>query len=114
MASTNTKFGQSVKVHRLDWVADSGGACSCTPITIDGEILRVVTDPGSPAPTDNYDIVANDEDGFDILGGGLANRDTANSEAVVPSARVVHFGAVTFVVSNAGNGGAGVIKVYVR
>lgn len=43
------------------------------------------TNPGSTAPTDNYDITITDEDGIDIMGGSLTNRDEANSEAVAPA-----------------------------
>ncbi len=49
---------------------------------ISGFILALETNPGSPAPTDNYDIVLNDADGHDVLEGKGANRDTANTEKV--------------------------------
>lgn len=112
---TVTRYGQSVKVVRVDWVSASDGSVTATSLPIDGEILRVVTDPdGTDAPTDNYDIALNDEDGFDILGGGLANRDTANTEAVVPSARVVHYGACSLAVTNAGDTKKGAVKIYIR
>ena len=109
-----TTFGGSVVVHRIEWTSDGSGDATET-VHIDGEILRVVTDPsGSAAPTDDYDITFVDEDGLDIMAGGLANRDTANTEAVVPSARVVHYGDVTVTVANAGASKSGVVKVYVR
>ena len=60
----------------------------------------VVTDPGSEAPADNYDITISDADGADIMGGETQNRDTATSEQAVPKignaygARPVH-GTIT-------------------
>jgi hypothetical protein len=47
--------------------------------------MKIVTNPGATAPTDNWDFVLNDSDGVDVLGGAGANRDTANSEQVYPT-----------------------------
>ena len=49
-----------------------------------GCIAKAVTNPGSTAPTDNYDITLTDADAVDLMGGELANRDTATSEVAVP------------------------------
>ena len=49
-----------------------------------GCIAKVVTNPGSTAPTDNYDITLTDADGVDLMGGELADRDTSTSEVAVP------------------------------
>lgn len=114
-SSTVARYGGSVKVVRIDWTSAADGTVTASNVPIDGEILRVVTDPdGTAAPTNLYDIVLNDEDGFDILGGGLANRATATTEAVVPAARVVHYGACSLAVSNAGDTKSGVVKIYIR
>jgi hypothetical protein len=43
------------------------------------------TNPGSTAPTDDYDIVINTAGGADLLGGAGANRDTANTEVAYPT-----------------------------
>lgn len=45
-------------------------------------LYSVETNPGTTAPTDDYDIAITDADGFDVAGGLLANRDTANTEKV--------------------------------
>ena len=50
-----------------------------------GWVVLVVTDPGAVAPTDNYDIMLWDENGCDIMGGALLNRDTLVSEQAVPN-----------------------------
>jgi hypothetical protein len=72
---------------------------------IEGLILGVDTNPGATAPTDNYDIVINNADGIDIMGGALANRDTSTSERAIPLqdsyAYASHVnGALTVVISN--------------
>lgn len=48
-----------------------------------GRLVLLRTNPGSTAPTDNYDMTLVDEDGLDRLQGFGANRDTTNSEEVV-------------------------------
>jgi hypothetical protein len=77
------------KIVTVSWVgATSGGAVPAASIVADTYGLKgfflysVETNPGSTAPTDNYDIVINDADGLDIAGGLLVDRDTANTEIV--------------------------------
>lgn len=66
----------------------------------DGRILSLTTDPGATAPTDNWDVVLNDADGFDLLGGAGANRDTANTErAAVSNGYVSRLQTTTLVAS---------------
>lgn len=110
----------------LSWTSDGAGAVSATIANINGEILRVVTNPdGTDIPTDNYDIVLNDADGFDVLVGLAANRDTATTEAIAPgialtngvTISVVPFavnGNLTLSVTNAGAAKKGVITIYLR
>lgn len=47
-------------------------------------IWYVETNPGSTAPTDDYDLAIYNEMGIDVMGGALNNRDTANSERAEP------------------------------
>jgi len=49
-------------------------------------IYEVITNPGdgAAAPTTLYDIVLNDADGIDLMGGTLANRSATASERAVP------------------------------
>ncbi len=62
---------------------DSDGSFPATAITdkIEGHLVELVTNPGSTAPTDNWDVVLNDANGLDKLQGVGANRDTTTSEA---------------------------------
>lgn len=104
------------------WIATAGGAAGDVAVGISGEILRVVTNPGSPAPSDNYDITIVDDDGFDVCAGLAQNRDTVNTESFVPltgdgtttNQRFAVDGTLTLAVSNAGSGGAGTVTVYYR
>jgi hypothetical protein len=113
-------------IHRikLDWTSDGSGNVT-QAITLNGVILRVATDPGATAPTDNYDLTAPDESGVDVFGGQGANRDTANSEHFVPGAPfgdgtttsvapVSVNGEITITIANAGASKVGSIYIYYR
>ena len=66
----------------------------------DGRILAITTNPGATAPTDNWDVVLNNSDGFDILGAAGANRDTIVTErAAVTDGFVAGDETVTLVVT---------------
>lgn len=69
-----------------DWTADaSDGSVPTNTVTgVLGYVVRVVTDPGSPAPTDDYDIELKDAYGCDVMGGALADRDTSTTEQAMP------------------------------
>ena len=45
-------------------------------------LIRAVTDPGTTAPTDDYDIVLNDTWSVDYANSQLLNRDEATTEKV--------------------------------
>lgn len=78
----------------VDWVADAsdGSVPNTTLPRFEGRLLELTTNPGSTAPTDNYDLSLIDEEGADRLQGLGANRDTANTESVpiVYSGSTVH------------------------
>ena len=65
-----------------------------------GWIVLAETNPGTTGPTDNYDIVINNANGVDVMGGSLANRDTTNSERATPAINGWVDGALTLAVSN--------------
>ena len=106
----------------LAWTSTAGGAVTCETSRIDGYVTYIVTNPGATAPTDDYDIVLSDSDGIDISDGLLANRDTANTEQVIPvvydtgatdvfGSRAI-FGPLTIAITNAGNALSGTLKIY--
>jgi hypothetical protein len=71
---------------KWDWVADDtdGSVPSDTVNGILGYVVRVITDPGATAPTDDYDITLTDAYGCDVMGGALADRDTTATEQAMP------------------------------
>lgn len=64
---------------------DAAGTATITTDKICGELIKIQTDPGSAAPTDNYDVTITDEEGINVVANcqnatSLGTRDTANSE----------------------------------
>ena len=99
------------KVITLSWVADAATA-TVPPTTITTAtygiggwyLYTAETNPGSTAPTGNYNIVLNDADGLDVAGGLLANRDATATEIVNVGASAHGYPAIrgdlTFVLSD--------------
>ena len=83
-----TQSGQVIKKVTISWVGDAAnGTIPNTTISgLCGYCIKVVTNPGSPAPTANYDIAFGDPDDttLDAFGGQLADRHTTNTEQVYP------------------------------
>ncbi len=80
-----------------------------------GVILSIATNPGSPAPTDNYDITLVDQDGLDRLNGAGADRDTTTSErATVSGASAVYLGEplLLTLTNNIVNSAVTVVTIY--
>lgn len=109
---------EKVKKVKFVWVSASDGTASgTTSIAYTGEIIRLVTIPAAAgsAPTDNYDIVINDEDTTDVLMGAGANRDTANTEQVLASSLgCVANDKLAISVTNAGDTKGGTTIIYIK
>ena len=91
MAGTNVETRSADENYEkivFDWVGDaSGGSVPSTATAqgVYGYVVRATTIPGTGVPpTALYDIVINDEDGVDVMGGALANRAQAGNEQAVP------------------------------
>lgn len=124
VTQTMTRLGDSTfYILTISWTADAAAATvPATALittgagrTTDGFIItQVITNPGSVAPTDNYDITLVDADGFDIMGGALVDRDTANTERAVPAVvNAILPGTVTFTLANnAVNSATGTVMIY--
>lgn len=117
--------GGSVKVYSIAWTSDSAGRVTATVPDMFGFILRVTTNPGdsTAAPSDNYDIVLNDEDTTDTLQGLGANRDQATVETITPMIGNVNAGALSpipvagdlyLLITNAGDANSGVIRIFMK
>ena len=110
---------ETIKYVQWAWTSDASGDVSGTDtVVVSGVALRWATNPGSSAPTDDYDIVVNDEDGIDVANGGLGNRDTSDSEHFIPGGDAdpgaAFVGKLSLAVSNAGNAKEGVLRMYYR
>lgn len=81
-ADTITDY-QGFTVHELTYTMSTTGTATTTT-AIKGRVIAVETNPGTTAPSDNYDLTINDSNGADIMGGALTNRDTANTEMAIP------------------------------
>jgi hypothetical protein len=126
--SKSTVNGGDIEIISFAFIANATGTAT-VPATSSstkypgdraGYIIKVVTDPGATAPTDNYDITLVDATtGADLLGGEGANRDTANSEEAVPkigSAYAANFAPVAFTLNltgNSVNSATGTVYVYI-
>lgn len=80
-ATAHKSFGTVRKI-TVEFTADAADASVPGLVlpSFEGFLLGILTNPGSTAPTDNYDIALNDADGVDRLAGAGANRDTSTSE----------------------------------
>ena len=122
LTASSSGLSRGITRYSFVWVSDASGDVSGTDVTLkSGTLLQMTTIPAAAgaAPTDNYDLVINDAQGVDILGGAGANRDTANAEVVVPAVstyfrRYVEAGTFTPVVSNAGNAKGGTIVLLIQ
>lgn len=111
---------------------DAAGTATVTTRAISGELIKVVTDPGSTAPSDNWDVVLTDDEGVDLSVhlsdaaiAALIARDTANSEETylpledeAGTARIglwpVVCGPLTVSLANAGNAKTAQVIIYYR
>lgn len=124
----STANGGEVEIIAFAFIANAASAAtvpstsssSVYPTTRAGYIIKVTTDPGSPAPTDDYDITLTDDTtGADLLGGEGTDRDTATSEEVVPkmgNAYGANFANKSFTLNltgNSVNSAKGTVYVYI-
>lgn len=80
--------GRACSIRKIiaDWVSDdSNGTASGTTRKIVGRLIKITTDPGSVAPSDNYDVTIVDEKSVNVVANcqnatALGTRDTANNE----------------------------------
>lgn len=110
----------------LEWTSSSAGTVAiATSDRVWGSIHRIVIDPGSAAPTDNYDVTLTDEWGIDLLMGQGADLDTADTSSVIPLKQgtdgtntamvpITINDILTLNVSNAGSAKTGKVIIYTR
>jgi len=114
-----------IEVITLTCTADAAAATfPATALTnkFSGYLVALETNPGSTAPTDNYDIVLNDAEGNDVLQGVGANRHTTTTQKVpvVYSGTALHpvvhaTDTLTWTITNnAVNSAVVVAKLYIQ
>lgn len=99
MASTVTLRSIGIQHYVLEFSMTTATAITSgftslesTPYRIDGYVIKAVTNPGTEAPQDNYDITLTDSEGCDCMGGTLANRHTTTSQQAVPLIGTAFYG----------------------
>lgn len=121
VSAVEEKFGNALeplKKIAFSWTtAADGTATGTTTNAYVGEVIRLVTVPGTAGsqPTDQYDIVINDEDTTDVLMGAGANRSNASTEQVLASSLgCVANDKLTLEITNAGDTKSGTVYLYIR
>lgn len=116
-ADTEVKSSGHVRIRTVSCTADASAATfpATTISDVDGYLMLVVTDPGSTAPTDNYDITLVDSNNMDVMGDNLLNRDTSNSEQASPSEtpRYVNGDLTMNITNNAVNSATLTVTLYI-
>lgn len=122
---TTESRSRTVQSLSLAWTSDAAGAVSgINSPQVSGEIVRVVFTPGAGGvqPTNLYDIVLLDSDGFDVLATLGANLSNTVASQVTPltgdgtttNQRIAVDGVLELQVSNAGDSKQGTVTVYFR
>lgn len=104
--------GESVLI---SWTSNSSGAVTLSGLFLEGLIAKVVFGVGSATPTTAYDVVLNDADSIDVLGGDGANITVTGSVVKVPvldSLPAYTFGQHTLSITNAGDAKSGTLRIY--
>lgn len=127
-----TRYGPIKKV-MIDFLTDdAAGTATVTTKKLSGQLIKIVTDPGSPAPSANYDVVLTDDEGVDLsihmddvaIAALIARHTTSTEETYLPledtagtgriAAWPVICGPLTVSLANAGNGKATQVIIYYR
>lgn len=113
---TEERVGTVKKIKLVVVSAADGSAAGTTIYAYDGAVLRFVAVPDAAAtqPTNLFDIVLNDEDGYDILAGQGANLSNAAATTVVASMGAIATDKVTLVATNMGDSKGVTLYLYIR
>jgi len=109
----------------VGWTSNGGGVSEAISAAnmkelIGKNLAQFVTDPGSPAPDDNYNFTLLDAYGVDILGGEGLLRHTTTSQQGIPALKSGVYGdriidtALTFTIDTAGSEKKGAAILYFR
>lgn len=114
LPSSNRKL----KIVNVAWTADAadGSVPNTTLSGLYGYFVKAITNPGSTAPTANYDIKLLDAEDqtADAANSALMDRHTTNTEIVIPSAPPLLCGDYTFnLTNNSVNSATGVLILFI-
>ena len=101
----------------VDSGGDAGKAAKTTVNNYTGEVIRLVTIPGTVGdqPSDNYNVIVLDSSGVDILMSNGLLRDQTSPEQVPQSLLgCVVDSKLTLSVNSAGNAKKGIVYLYIR
>jgi len=108
----------SVRKIKCAWTTDdtTGAVSGTTTYFFSGRFIGLITDPGSPAPSDNYTLIISDIDGVDLLlGAATANRHTTTTQFLAEASMAgAAWTRLTFAVSSAGNSKRGIAYLLIR
>lgn len=118
VATTVEKMLEPTKEIVITWTSGdvaNGNATVTTTNVFTGQILRVVTVPGTggDTPDDNYDITLTTDAGVDVGAGLLLNRSSTLTQWVTSGMGAVVGSKLTFLVDNAGSTNKGTCYVYI-
>ncbi len=83
-ATVTHRATEHVRRMTFDIVAEADGDVPTMTLSrFDGYLLALKTVPGSPPPTDHYDVVITDPSGHDLLQGVGANRSARVAQQAV-------------------------------
>jgi hypothetical protein len=111
----------SFKVITISWTAAANGSVTPESISdintheVKGMYLSSIeTNPGSPAPTELYDIVVTDVNGLDIFGANCLDRSSSITENCFPlnGSKPIDSSLTITISNNSVNSATGTIKLY--
>jgi hypothetical protein len=105
--------------YSLAWVSDASGNVNTNPQTFrPGALIQIkfIPDGGGTAPTALYDVVLNDTNSIDYLGGTGANLSATVSTQTRVAAPLIYdaTGTLDLVVTNAGISKGGTVQLWIQ
>lgn len=102
-----------------DWLCTDGGIVSSAASgAYMGKIVKAIlaSDAAGTAPTNEYDVTIEDDDGYDVLSGGGADVTSAATVYLVDPDKClwVRAKSLTLKVANAGDAKGGVVTLYIQ
>lgn len=114
--TSDRRFDQYIQ-YTIAWTSSAGGAVSGNAFTVKpGKLYSVRFIPGTPTPSDLYDVTITDSVLADFLSGQGANLSASAASQLLWSPGIFQSGVATLdiVVANAGNAKSGTVVLIVE